>query len=340
MEINYEIIIKYLCNKTTKSNDNKIQQNTYSFVTQKNIYTYANTFPEYFKTLLSEKFYRYGITTHDNDHNNISFWISIITLLDKNFLIPYTFDEISMVNQFKNQMVNSYDKNKLSDFIRKLDKNDIRERFKINPDLFVIQYISNILDINIWIFNFNIEKINVVYPKDIMNPWKQSIFLANYNIEWEPIMCLKSKGSITRLFDFNHINFKKIMYMNDITYLDGDKINKKYIYMDNINDVIQQEKKILGFDIKNLLIDDNESDSSVCINKTEEDTTGFFIKNDELDEIKQLNKTKINKMKVSELTDLTKKLNIVISKQNPTKSILIMEIMNKLDALTNKKTNI
>ena len=86
MEINYDIIIKYLCDKNIKSNNTENKQESNKFQTQKNIYTYANTFPPVFKEIFSDKFYRYGIITHDNTHNNISFWSSILSVLDKNFL--------------------------------------------------------------------------------------------------------------------------------------------------------------------------------------------------------------------------------------------------------------
>lgn len=333
MEINYDIIIKHLCGKYTKSHNKENNKDTNTFQTQKNIYTYATTFPNVFKELFSDKFYRYGITTHDNEHNNISFWSSILTVLDKNFLIPYSSDEISLINQFKTQLINLLDKNKLSDFIKKLDKNDMRERFKLNPDIMVIQYVADILDINLWIFDFKCEKINVVYPKDIMNPWKQSVLLANYDIYWEPIMCLKSKGHVTRLFDYNNQVFKKILYLDNVTYLESKSIGKEYIYIDNILDVIKQEKQKLKINVKELLIeseDETDSDSSVRTSDSDKESNKYFVQADELEELKKLNKTKMTKMKVAELVDITKKLSIVITKKNPTKAILMESILNKI----------
>ena len=93
MDINYEIIIKYLSKKVINVNDKQKYNQQTSFITQKNIYTYSHTFPAKFKELLTDKFYKYGITVYDNENNNISFWSSIITLLDKNFIIPYINDE-------------------------------------------------------------------------------------------------------------------------------------------------------------------------------------------------------------------------------------------------------
>ncbi len=341
MEINYEIIIKHLCGKNTNTNTKFDKKNPIKnpnpFVTQKNIYTYANTFPESFGKIFNEKFYRYGVTVSDNEHNNISFWSSLMTLLDKNFIIPYTSDEIPMINQFKTQLINSYDKSNLSEFIKKLDKNDIKERFKLNPDLIVIQYISDVLDLNIWIFDFKLESIHVVYPKDIMNPWKQSILLATHGINWEPIMCLKSKGNVTRLFDYNNGFLKQLIESDGITYLNGSDIGKEYIYIDNINDIIKQEKQNLGIGISKLSTENSNNDSESSVQTIESDKSNetnkqnnYFIKADELEEIKKINKTKMNKMKIAELTELANKLKIQMPKKTPTKAILMELIIQKI----------
>jgi hypothetical protein len=331
MDINYEIIIKYLSKKVIDLNDKQKYNQQTSFITQKNIYTYSHTFPAKFKELLTDKFYKYGITVYDNENNNISFWSSIITLLDKNFIIPYINDECELINQFKLQLIELYNKKLLSDFIKKYDKNDLRERFKLNPDLIVLQYIVDILDINIIIFNFKTETINVLYSKDIMNPWKQSILLANDDMFWEPIMCIKSKNTIIRLFDYNSQTFKKIINNNLITYLNGSIIGKKFVCINNLSDIIELEKKKLNIISKksNLLLDNN-SDSSVHTDEDIDDNkiVNIFIKEDEF---YGLNKTTMTKMKISELIGLTNKLNIVITKKNPTKAILMESILNKIN---------
>jgi hypothetical protein len=333
MDINYEIIIKYLSKKVINVNDKQKYNQQTSFITQKNIYTYSHTFPAKFKELLTDKFYKYGITVYDNENNNISFWSSIITLLDKNFIIPYINDECELINQFKLQLIELYNKKLLSNFIKKYDKNDLRERFKLNPDLIVLQYIVDILDINIIIFNFKTETINVLYSKDIMNPWKQSILLANDDMFWEPIMCIKSKNTIIRLFDYNSQTFKKIINNNLITYLDGSIIGKKFICINNLSDIIEIEKKKLNIMSKeSKLLLDNNSDSSVHTDEDIDDNkiVNIFIKEDDF---YGLNKTSMNKMKISELIILTNKLNIVITKKNPTKAILMESILNKINTI-------
>ena len=227
MDINYELILKYL---------NTPKTNSFDFPTQKNIYKYSNTFPEKIQSLFTLKCYRLGITNYDCDNNNISFWSSIITLLDydKNFNNPLNYDELEIIANFKIQLIDSYSKSLLSSFLKPFNKNDIREMINIEIDINILQYIVDILDINILIFDFSTFKINSIYHNDIMNPYKQIIYLAKYNNFWEPII---SKNKILN---------------NNIEYYDGIKINKIFNYFKNINDIIFYEKnklKIINTDI-------------------------------------------------------------------------------------------
>jgi len=83
------------------------------------------------------------------------------------------------------------------------------------------------------------------------------------------------------------------------------------------------EKKKLKIQETQLIED---SESSV---KTD-DEDNVFVKKDELEKISKLNKSKINKMRVQELWEIIGKLNIVIEKKNPTKSVLMDSILSKI----------
>ena len=236
-----------------------------------------------------------------------------MTLLDKNFLIPYNNDEIILVRQFKEQLLDMYNKQELSSFLKQYEKIDLREQFKINPDTVVLQYIVDILDINFIIFDFDTQNISTVYKKDIMNPWKQTILLAQSGVFWEPIMLTKPKGDIQRLFDYNNMCIKKLL-TTDITYYNN--IKKDFMYIDNIYDIVSMEKQSLFGTKKDI----DDSDSSV---KTDEE-------DEILPELKNMNKTKLNKMKVGEITDIFKKLKLDNDKTIPTKPIMIDMILAKI----------
>lgn len=335
MEINYDLIIKFLVKKNNKEDFN-IKTNLNNFATQKNIFNYSINFPDKFKDILTDKFYCYGVTINDNENNNISFWSSILTLIDKNFIIPYSSDELELITQFKTQLIEKYSKSKVSTFLKNLDKNDLRERFKLDQDIYTLQYLVDIMDINILIFDWETQNINCVYHKDMMNPWKKTILLAKFKKNWEPIMMVKIKGETERLFDYNNITIKKIITSKNISYFEGDKINKCFILNEDIYSIVQQEQTKLNIkeSIKNNektteLIEDSLSDSSVKTD-SDSDIDDVFSNEDKLEELKKLNKTKLNKMKLDELLKLVEKYKIVITKNKPTKSILINTILAKL----------
>lgn len=327
MEITYETIIKYLGNKTPKKEVPEKQ----SFITQKNIFTYANVFPEKFAMLLTDKFYRLGITVYDDKKNNISFWSSLLTLIDKEFIMQPDKDMLTTINQFKDQLLEKYSK-QYSSFLKQFDKVDIRERFKLNVDINILQYVVDVLDINILIFDFTNSDIYSVYKKDILNPWKQTFVFAKHDDFWEPIMLVRGKGEIQRTFDYNNSNIKKILLSDDmVKYFMGDTINKEYIYMNNISDVISMEEKDL--DIKKVIIKatndiDSDSDSSV---KTDIDMNEIFVDNDEMIEMKKLNKTKLTKMKMDEVKKIANKLKLVTD--DITKPNIVIMILNKISLL-------
>jgi hypothetical protein len=286
MEINYDLIIKYLSGKNIEETKNV-------FTTQKNIYNYSITWTDEFKNLFTDKFYRYGVTINDSENNNISFWSSIVTLLYDEFIISYTDDEITIINNFKSQILDKYDLKKLSSNIKKLDKNDFRERFKLCSDSNVLQYIVDILNINLLIFDFKDNTIKTVYPDEIMNPWKSILLLSKYDNLWEPIMLNNSKGETQRLFDYNNIIIKKILYTSNlIKYFNEDKI---FNISNEINFIIENENsKINNVEISNK----------------------YDLK-------------KLKKMKLSELTVVLKELNIIVNEKRPTKEILINLIIKK-----------
>jgi hypothetical protein len=185
-----------------------------------------------------------------------------------------------------------------------------------------------------------------------MNPWKQTVLLANYNLFWEPIMCKKSKGNIIRLFDYNNQVFKKIINSN-ITYFNDTIIKKKFQFINNIQILITNEECILK---QKKLIKDNKLDiiepssfesldskSRILLNNLPSGkivnelthvsetraTDELFIKLDDISNTK-LTKAKLTKMKLEELNNLSKKFNITITKQNPTKAFLIELILAKI----------
>ena len=298
MEINYEMIVKYLCKGKPENKVVGTASAGTTFVTDKSATNYI--FPEKFKTIFNdESFYRYGVTTFNNNMN-ISFWTSLLTLINKDFMIPYNNDENQMITEFKNQLLEQYKVSLLSSFIKKTDKIELREKLKIIPDYIILQYIVDILDINFIVFDFKTEEYYTVYRGDIMNPWNRTLLFANYENNWEPIMLGTKK-----IFDYNDTILKQILNqdVSDLPkYYDFVNTKKEFMYIN----VTKSNTKELDSDSVHT---DSESET--------------------YEPPKDLNKTKLSKMKLAEVQDIYNKITHKLNngKIKPTKPIMIETII-------------
>jgi hypothetical protein len=284
MEITYETIIKYL---------EKPKNKQHEFITQKNIYKYVKSFPLKFQNLLCDKIYRYGITVYNNK-DNISFWSSLLTLLDKDFIITFNTDEISSINKFKTSLLEIYPAK------YNHDKNDIKELLKIEPNNIILQYIVDVLDINFIILDFKTENINLMYKSKIMNPFKPILLFANYIDFWEPI--LLNGTTIIREFSYNDIIIKKLLYSENIKYYNSD--NEIHIN-DNINTIMDKESKLL----KPKLSLESKSES-------------IFIKSDTTN-YQEMGPAKLNRLTKTKLIEIAKSLNFTTDMSKMLKTAII-----------------
>lgn len=220
MEINYDIIIKYL---VTKKN---------SFASKKHILIYSDLFPEKFKDLIQNKFYRYGINQYDLKNNNISFYTSLLTLLNKEFITYNNDEELNSINIFKKSIMEAIDTFTFSNYTEELlNKNKINKTDILNTvDGLQLQCLSELLDINFIIFDFKEEKIRIIFKDDFCNPYKPTLLFANYEEYFEPVIYeVDSK----KIFSYNDQYIKKL-YQSDLESYS----NKTYILEENIKNII------------------------------------------------------------------------------------------------------
>lgn len=201
MEISYDMIIKYL-----SKSDKKL------FTNKKHILQYSEKFPEFFSNFLQTKFYKYGVTIFDQNIN-ISLYMSILTLLNKEFITFSSDEELEYLNKFKASL-----KENSSNYVSNSVEN--------------IQLICDTLDCTFIIFDFKNKNIKISYSNENCNPWKPIFLLANYEDLWEPIM-YESK----RTFSYNNPIIKKILIEGNIEYFND---TKKYMLNDNIKDYIDE----------------------------------------------------------------------------------------------------
>lgn len=210
MEINYDLILKYLYTPKNK------------FASKKHILIYSDQFPEKFKNLLQNKFYRYGINHVDEKNNNISFFTCLLTLLNKNFITLNNKEELENINIFNKTLKNKEIGYKL------------------------IQEISDLLEINFIIFDFKDENIKIIFsnnnqnnsdtPSQYCNPYKPTFLIANYEELYEPIIYeLDNK----RIFSYNDQIIKNL-YKSDLQTYN----NNKYVLQEDnfINEFIDNDQ--------------------------------------------------------------------------------------------------
>lgn len=315
MEITYESIIQHLCKKKEKVIINQ-------WFCQKNIHKYVKEWDNKFKDYFSEKFYRYGVTIYDKDNNNISFWTSLLTLLDKKFITCS--DELEVVNNFKNKILDQY--NKVN-----IEKYQLRTLIKCNITVELIEVICKILNINIIILDWSLELCRAVYSdyKTGFNPFIPTIFLANSYNYFEPIMNSLSKGTIRRTFNYNDIGFKKFLESKSIYCMNG----KDNFFVIDINTIIKNEKK--KYKQENINISkDYSSDIDSNINTDGSINTDASLESDKeenseiIEELKKISKSKMMKMTKDKLLEYCDKLNLTNTMKD-TKEVIISSI-NKL----------
>jgi len=290
MEISYDIIIKYL----SKNNNEKI-----NFSNKKHILTYCDKFPDKFSNLLQSKFYKYGVTIFNKNNVNISFYTSLLTLLNNKFLTFTLDEEIEYLKNFKIKIKENIDSHVFSNYFEDwLASNKISKKDIIDNITYCIQLLSEILNINILIFDFKNKNVRITYPDELCNPWKPIIILSNYEELWEPIM-FDSK----RTFSYNDINIKKILNEGEIEYYESNIINKKYILNENIKTFID--------------------DIQIKLNQPLDSSETFIKIENNNEEINNLNKKNKN-----ELIDMCKLKNIKVTTKMLKKEIIELILNN------------
>jgi hypothetical protein len=298
MEINYNMILKYLVKDPSKE---KI------FVHQKNFMTYSDKFPVEFKNILGDKFYRIGVTQNINK-KNISFYTCLITLLDDNMMSITEKEELNKINDLLSIINNKI--TKLPPQLKDISKGEIKKYLKdLESNIWIYELIANYLKINFIIFDFNTLELFTIYYGDFMDPWRTCLFLAKSENTWEPI-----RNNEKKFFCYNDNVLKKILTQTNINlnYLDNKIIKKDLVIVDNL-------KELLG--------DLNHSETNIKLNITS-DNIELDVTSDNIDEIPfikneiKLSESKLNKMTKPDLIIHLKSLNIKSSIKSTKKDLV------------------
>ena len=288
MAINYDLILKYL-----------VKEEKESFTNQKNFMTYSDKFPNEFKNILGDKFYRMGVT-QNNEQKNISFYTSLITLLDNNIMLITEEEEINKVNQFLADINNKVCE--LPEYLKEISKGAIKKYLKDREsNIWIYELIANYLKLNFIIFDFKTLEILTIYCGDVMDPWKTCLFLAKNEDSWEPI-----RNNEKKFFSYNDNVLKKILSQNsiEIKYFNNKIIKKDFVIFDNLEELINDLTK---------------SEQSKDFEHSDDEKDTIFIKT----EIK-MSEDKLNKMTKTELINHLKLLNIKPLSKATKKDLIVL----------------
>ena len=275
MAINYDLILKYL-----------VKEEKETFTNQKNFMTYSDKFPNEFKNILGDKFYRMGVT-QNNDQKNISFYTSLITLLDNNIMSITDKEEIHKVNEFVSDINNKI--KVLPEYVKQIPKEVIKKNLKDKEsNIWIYELIANYLKLNFIIFDFKTLEILTIYYGDVMDPWRTCLFLAKNENSWEPI-----RNNEKKFFSYNDNVLKKILSQSSINikYFNHKIIKKDFAIFDNLEELVN--------DITKSEHNDDEKDTIFIKTETEikmsEEKLNKMTKLELITHLKLLNKKPLSK---------------------------------------------
>ncbi|QKF93761.1 hypothetical protein QKU48_gp0303 [Fadolivirus algeromassiliense] len=320
-----------------KSND-EFNFSCLKFGESKNI----NDFPEKMKTIFDpfiKDFIRYGIKkTFDND-NNLSFYYSVLSLLVNNFDKLPTKDQFNYITKLRDKLIIYMSNDEIfkqqeytnMGWIKKDLMNSLI-KFKINK--IIVKIVADYFNINIFVLNIMEDRIYVSSDNETYDMFRPNIFLAFNNDTFEPLIY-----SDSGLLDYNSGPVKKLItvdknYVNIMNAnLKDDKILQFTITLSNINKYIKDDSR------KNNKIDSESTPQEIIEEKENTDVSDEIENNygeiipDESDanayikDIEENNNSKqitpatqlvfkiSPKMKLEELQEVAKKLNITLEKE-------------------------
>ena len=342
--ITYQVILEYLSSNTL-SNDT-------DFPNKHNLMINM-TESEHFSKYFNKNYYRHGVLIFDTVQNNISFFSSFLSLVDNNFMSLDKFKQNKIIYLLKDYLLNQFTENNLYKTYKlnltEIPKNIIKDEIKNKVTPIVIQLVIEIFKINFIIFNYDNNDKYIFFPGSCFDIYKPTIFIAQKNEYFEPIIKNKQK-----MFNVND-KIIKILLSKKFKYVKFGSVKKKIL----INRNLHQSVDLLLDDTDEIFLtqeeDENISESasddkllsdSITMSETQEiqeiqeiqetkpdKTLDIYIKKEEQvvlpkKEIKY-NLKKLLRMKKSELIKLALSLNIKDNDMSKkTKKLISTEIIN------------
>jgi hypothetical protein len=227
-------------------------------------------------------FYKIGIVhTMKNDKNtdfNCSVYSSILTCIVENY-IDNTIDiRMNFINKFVIQILEDIGKEKLYTkfnyralgWKKKILINNIRT---CENNEIVIKFLSDYLNVNIFIIDIPKNKIYVSYGEEQFNKYKKNYFFTCINDIYEPVLCNSISNIKYDNIPFSIIinHYKNIINIINVNFSKKNKNKEFSIGNENIEQYLDNPVQICNYNVNLKITDNIVNESDTIINNNDFD---------------------------------------------------------------------
>ena len=218
----------------------------------------------FFKDILFDHIDRIGIPESNKIENSIYF--SILYLLYNDFYLFENVDQNIFIKNLKNRIKDDIicKKMKLPQFF--LKKKAVERLKSMNSDYMDAYLLSIFFNVNIYVFSYSENKINIFYKENELNIYKKNIFINEINSIYYPLNYKYDNG---RYFKYNSTILNNVLF-SDYVKVYSIKNNKEFIISNNweliLYDYLKIDTSNIIFDLDKLILEkmqESESESDV-----------------------------------------------------------------------------
>jgi len=207
----------------------------------------------YFNNIFEHYVDEIEIRQYNKKQMNISLYYLLLFCLDNDFVSYEEDDKDYSINQLKKKIKTDFK-------TRKINKEVICNRLNSKEVEYIDMYMLSIFfNINIFLFDFELNKINCFFEENELNIYKKNIFISKRENIFRPIIYTNIND---KYFKYNSSILEIILYNNQINCYSFNKNEKKFIIS---NDWDQLLKKYNKFNLDKIIINHK-------INKDDEPT--------------------------------------------------------------------
>lgn len=349
-QLDLNLILKFLVNseytkKIKKENDNLNLK----------YLDYCNSSKfNFFKDILFDHIDRIGIPESNKIENSIYF--SILYILNKDFCLLENEDQNIFIKNLKNRIKDDIISRKIKLPHGFFKKKAIERLKSVNNDYMDVYLLSIFFNVNIYVFSYSENKINIFYKENELNIYKKNIFINEINSIYYPLNYKYDNG---RYFKYNSTILNNVLF-SDYVKVYSIKNSKEFIISNNWESILCDYLKIdtsnIIFDLDKFILEkmeesDSESDvdyenltdeieyleenmksysDNLCLDSSEEIICDDKIKL--VNELKNYSDNKLKSLKKDDLLEYLSKLVDTVDKfKKESKNNIISSLKSEIN---------